>query len=93
MESNTQLIANKTALADAWKRTKLENIALLLQGGDRGAGPRRPDAERAARGSRRRARAAAGAAAADDLGAERRRVGGGEHDHRGAHGARSDPAG
>ncbi|HET9833987.1 MAG TPA: ATP phosphoribosyltransferase [Vicinamibacterales bacterium] len=31
MQSNTQLIANKTALADAWKRTKVENIALLLQ--------------------------------------------------------------
>jgi len=30
MESNTQLIANKTAFADGWKRTKLENIALLL---------------------------------------------------------------
>jgi len=31
MESNTQLIANQPAMADAWKRTKLENIALLLQ--------------------------------------------------------------
>jgi ATP phosphoribosyltransferase len=31
MESNTQLIANKTALADGWKRTKLENVALLLK--------------------------------------------------------------
>ncbi len=31
MESNTQLIANRTALADTWKRTKLENIALLLK--------------------------------------------------------------
>ena len=31
MESNTQLIANTTALADAWKRTKLDNIALLLK--------------------------------------------------------------
>ena len=31
MQSNTQLIANKTALADTWKRTKVENIALLLQ--------------------------------------------------------------
>jgi ATP phosphoribosyltransferase len=31
MESNTQLIANKTALTDAWKRTKLENISLLLK--------------------------------------------------------------
>jgi ATP phosphoribosyltransferase len=29
-ESNTQLIANRAALAAAWKRTKLENIALLL---------------------------------------------------------------
>jgi ATP phosphoribosyltransferase len=31
MESNTQLIANHTALADPWKRTKLENVALLLR--------------------------------------------------------------
>ena len=31
MESNTQLIANTSALKDAWKRTKLENVALLLK--------------------------------------------------------------
>jgi ATP phosphoribosyltransferase len=31
MESNTQLIANNTTLANDWKRTKLENIALLLK--------------------------------------------------------------
>jgi ATP phosphoribosyltransferase len=31
MESNTQLIANETALADATKRTKIENVALLLR--------------------------------------------------------------
>jgi ATP phosphoribosyltransferase len=31
LESNTQLIANAVALGDAWKRTKLENIALLLK--------------------------------------------------------------
>src|SRR6184192_3153390 len=31
MESNTQLIANHTALADPWKQTKLENVALLLK--------------------------------------------------------------
>ncbi|HWW88133.1 MAG TPA: ATP phosphoribosyltransferase [Vicinamibacterales bacterium] len=31
MESNTQLIANHTALSDPWKRTKLENLALLLK--------------------------------------------------------------
>ena len=30
MESNTQLIANRGALADARKQTKIENIALLL---------------------------------------------------------------
>jgi ATP phosphoribosyltransferase len=29
MESNTQLFANKTTLADPWKREKLDNIALL----------------------------------------------------------------
>jgi ATP phosphoribosyltransferase len=31
MESNTQLVANRAALADPWKRTKIENIALLLK--------------------------------------------------------------
>jgi len=31
MESNTQLIANDSALTDPWKRTKIENIALLLR--------------------------------------------------------------
>jgi ATP phosphoribosyltransferase len=31
MESNTQLIANQAALADEWKRTKLDNVALLLK--------------------------------------------------------------
>jgi ATP phosphoribosyltransferase len=31
MESNTQLIANRAAWTDAEKRTKLENISLLLQ--------------------------------------------------------------
>ena len=32
MESNTQLVANKTSWADAWKRQKLEDIKLLLDG-------------------------------------------------------------
>ena len=31
MESETQLIANKTAWADVWKRRKLENISLMLK--------------------------------------------------------------
>jgi ATP phosphoribosyltransferase len=31
LESNTQFIANAAAMADAWKRTKIENISLLLK--------------------------------------------------------------
>jgi ATP phosphoribosyltransferase len=31
LESNTQLIANTAALGDAWKRTKIDNVALLLR--------------------------------------------------------------
>ncbi len=31
MESNTELIANAPAMADAWKKTKIENLALLLK--------------------------------------------------------------
>ncbi len=31
LESNTQLVANQAALRDDWKRTKIENIALLLK--------------------------------------------------------------
>jgi ATP phosphoribosyltransferase len=31
MESNTQLIANNKALTDDWKRTKIDNVALLLK--------------------------------------------------------------
>jgi len=32
MESNTQFIANREAWNDAWKRDRIENLALLLQG-------------------------------------------------------------
>src|SRR6202163_4369694 len=32
MESETHLIASKAALADAWKREKIESIALMLRG-------------------------------------------------------------
>lgn len=52
MESNTQLIANREAWADPWKRQKIENIALLMQGAIRAEGrvglklnARRDDAE------------------------------------------------
>jgi ATP phosphoribosyltransferase len=32
MQSNTQLIVNKESWEDPWKREKIENISLLLQG-------------------------------------------------------------
>ncbi len=32
LESNTQVIANKQAYADAWKREKIDRIALMLKG-------------------------------------------------------------
>ena len=38
MESNTQLIANKEAWKDPWKRRKIENIAMLMQGAIRAEG-------------------------------------------------------
>lgn len=38
MRSNTQLIANKTAWEDPWKRRKIESIALLMQGAIRAEG-------------------------------------------------------
>jgi ATP phosphoribosyltransferase len=31
MESNTQLIANAAAIGDSWKKTKIDNLALLLR--------------------------------------------------------------
>jgi ATP phosphoribosyltransferase len=53
MESNTQLVANSRAIADDWKRTKIENIALLLKAAIEAQGRvglmlnvRRPDLDR-----------------------------------------------
>jgi ATP phosphoribosyltransferase len=31
LESNTQLVANQASMADSWKRTKIENVAMLLK--------------------------------------------------------------
>ena len=53
MESNTQLIANQTVLADPREAHQAREHRAAAEGGDRGAGPRRPDAQRAPRGSRR----------------------------------------
>ena len=38
LSSNTQLVANKAAWADDWKREKIENLALLLEGAIRAEG-------------------------------------------------------
>jgi ATP phosphoribosyltransferase len=92
LESNTQLIANQAALADPWKKTKIENIALLLKAAIEAQGRvglmlnvRRQDLK-AVLGP------AARAAASDDFTAQRRGLGCGEYDHRGEDRARSDPA-
>ncbi len=52
LESNTQLIANRTSLSEDWKRTKLQNISLLLKAAIEAQGRvgimlnvRRPDLE------------------------------------------------
>ena len=77
-------------MADAWKATKLDNIALLLKAAIEAHGRvgimlnvrrarARPDPGAAAR-----------APAADDLAAQRSRLGRGQHDHRGTHGPGSD---
>ena len=47
LESTTQLIANREAWADRWKRRKLEDICLLLRARHHGARQGRPDAQRA----------------------------------------------
>ena len=75
MESNTQLIANAGGARRRVEADEAREPRAAAAGGDRGAGPRRPDAERAEGRPAGDPRAAAGAAAADDLAAERRRTG------------------
>ena len=52
MESNTQLIANQPAMADALEEDQDREPRAAAEGRDRGAGPRRADAQRQADGSR-----------------------------------------
>ena len=66
----------RPALETAWKRTKLDNIALLLKAAIEAQGRVGIMLNVRRERPRRRARAAAGAAAPDDLAAERRRMGG-----------------
>ena len=92
MESETHLIASKAALADPGKQQKIDQIALMLRGaidaqaqiglmlnvkrGDLDGGAGR----------------ASGVEFADHFAVERLGVGCGQHDPRGARGARRDPA-
>ena len=92
MESETHLIAGKGALADAWKRQKIDQIALMLRGAIDAQSQvglmlnvKREDLAGGAGG-------AAGVELADGFAIERFGVGGGEHDSRRARGARCDSA-
>ena len=92
MESNTQLIANDDRARRRVEAHEDREHGAAAARGDRGAGPGRASCSTCRRDDLRDdAGAAAGAAAPDDLVAERSGVGRGEHDHRGAHGARSHP--
>ncbi len=53
LESNTQFIANAAAMADTWKRTKIENISLLLKAAIEAQGRVGTHAQRPARRSER----------------------------------------
>ena len=48
LQSTTRFIANQQAYADPWKRAKIDDIALMLQGCHGRRGQSRPDDERAA---------------------------------------------
>ncbi len=91
MESNTQLVANPRAMDDTWKREKIETIALLLKAAIEAQGRvglmlnvKRADLDQVIAQLPALQRP-------DRVGAERPRVGGGEHHHRGEHGARAHP--
>ena len=71
LESATWFIANRKAWADPWKREKIENIVLLLDGAIKAYNARRPDAQRAPRRPRQSCRCAACAAQSHDFATER----------------------
>ena len=76
-----------------WKATKLDNIALLLQGRDRGAGTRRHHAERPRAAISTRVLALLPALQRPTISPlSDARLGRGQHDHRGAHRPRPDSA-
>ena len=90
LESATWFIANRDAWKDAWKREKIENMVLLLDGAIKAynrvglmLNVRRDDLDKvlAALPALRNP---------TDLAVERSRLGGHQHDHRGKNGAAAD---
>ena len=88
LESNTQLIANKASWEDAWKRRKLEDMRMLLEGAINALGKVGLMLNVHKNNLDGRARRAAGAEAADHLASQRRRVAGRQHHPRRIHRAR-----
>ena len=80
LESNTQLIANATTLADPVEADETRQHLAAAACRDRGAGPRRHHAQRAARRPAAHPRRCCPPAPADHLVAVRRRLGGRQHD-------------
>ena len=79
LESNTQLIANKSSYGDREKRRKIDNLASDAARCDGSAGSRGADAEREEGTLGGGAGGAACAAEADDFSSERRGLARGEH--------------
>ena len=82
LESNTQLIANTASWKDDWKRSKLQDLKLLLDGAIAALGKVGLMLNVHKERSRRRARRVACAEAPDGFSSERQRVAGGEYDSR-----------
>ena len=88
LTSTPRLIANRGACRDPWKKTKLDNISLMLASCLAAEGQCRADDECPQRGPGRGHGHPAGASESNDLAPLRPRLGGHQHDHRGNAGAR-----
>ena len=90
-QSTTRFIANHVAYADPWKKQKIDDIVMMLRGGDGSGGQGRPDDERAPREAQAGADAPARLAAADRFQPGRRAMGRREHDRRRVGGPQDHP--
>ena len=81
MQSTTRFISNHAAYADPWKRQKIDDLVMMLQGAMAAEGKVGLMMNVPAAGAAGRRRGPAGAAEADDLLPFRPGMGGGQHDH------------